>query len=42
MVGMSDKEAFELTLVENLQIQKFNPVVEALTFKKYVCEPWRS
>jgi ParB family transcriptional regulator, chromosome partitioning protein len=38
IVELSDKEAFEVALAENIQREAFNPIEEAYAFKKYVQE----
>ena len=36
VIELSDKEAYEVGLVENLQHKTMNPVEESIAFKKYV------
>ena len=36
IIELSDKEAFEVGLVENLQHKTMNPIEESIAFKKYV------
>jgi ParB family transcriptional regulator, chromosome partitioning protein len=36
IVELSDKEAFEISLIENIQRKSLNPIEEAQSFKKYV------
>jgi ParB family transcriptional regulator, chromosome partitioning protein len=36
IIELSDKEAYEVGLVENLQHKTMNPVEESIAFKKYV------
>lgn len=38
IVDLDDKEAFEISLTENLQRKTLNPIEEAEAFRKYVCE----
>ncbi|MGH9922513.1 MAG: ParB/RepB/Spo0J family partition protein, partial [Nitrososphaerales archaeon] len=38
IVELNDKEAFELSLVENVQRNTLNPIEEARAFKKYVSQ----
>lgn len=38
VVELSDKEAFEVSLIENLQRKTLNPIEEAEAFRKYVTE----
>src|SRR5215207_4329120 len=42
IVELSDKEAFEISLVENIQRRTLNPIEEAYAFKTYVSDfGWR-
>jgi ParB family transcriptional regulator, chromosome partitioning protein len=36
LVEVDDKEAYEISLLENIQQKSMNPIEEALSFKKYV------
>jgi ParB family transcriptional regulator, chromosome partitioning protein len=38
VVQLNDKEAFELSLIENIQRRSLNPIEEGQAFKKYVSE----
>jgi ParB family chromosome partitioning protein len=38
VIEMSDKEAFEVSLIENIQRKSMDPIEEAIAFKKYVEE----
>jgi ParB family transcriptional regulator, chromosome partitioning protein len=38
IVGLDDKQAYEISLIENLQRRNLNPIEEARAFKKYVDE----
>ena len=38
VVGLDDKQAYEISLVENLQRKNLNPIEEARAFKRYVDE----
>ena len=38
IVGLDDKDAFELSLIENIQRKNLCPIGEAQTFKKYVSD----
>lgn len=38
IVELSDKEAFEVSLIENIQRKSLNPIEEAQAFKKYVTD----
>lgn len=38
LVELTDKEAFELSIVENVQRKSLNPIDEAKAFKTYVCD----
>jgi len=41
IVELSDKEAYEVSLVENVQRKTMNPIEEAIAFKGYVeCRGW--
>jgi ParB family chromosome partitioning protein len=36
IVELTDKEAFEITLTENVQKKTLNPIDEALAYKRYI------
>jgi ParB family chromosome partitioning protein len=36
--GLSQKEAFEIQLIENIQRETLNPIEEAEAFRKYVMD----
>lgn len=38
IVELTDKEAFEVSIVENVQRERLNPIYEAKAFKTYVCD----
>lgn len=38
IVELDDKESFELSLIENIQREKLNPIDEARAFKIYICD----